>query len=399
MTTPRSKILEIFSCTISGGAFPYQLQAIITCLQAKEKASKELGLIQTAEYTPDINMGTSGGNVALYIAMSGNYTVGGINRVVQMMNARMFSRSWAPKGLDFLPTWIFAVIEGSIYKPGYGPEKLLEAFSDSKSIQLTETWTGTYNKTQERTVLFCNKKLSDSYISAVTYDPFTFKTLPLRYMDGNFELISRVVTASASVPLLFEPVIINEEEYIDGGVSYASPITPLQEEIFKIMKGITSPMSYEIDTNPFPFPESSEVPNLSTMRDKSLLHINYFSPYDMNASKVKSSFVDGSALTAVSDYSAVKDRYTCINLLERMISDFNTTTIKIVDSRNVDDPLDTLKNLYKDHRETHYFVEYYMRDNTWIDLNTFTPADIFNAMEDAKKQLEYLFYYVDPAPV
>jgi hypothetical protein len=40
-----------------------------------------------------------------------------------------------------------------------------------------------------------------------------------------------------------------------------------------------------------------------------------------------------------------------------------------------------------------------MRDNTWIDLNTFTPEDIFKSMEDAKKQLEYLFYYVDPAPV
>jgi predicted acylesterase/phospholipase RssA len=395
--TPRNEILEVWSSSISGGAFPYQLQAMITCLQAKEKASKELELIQTAEWTPDINMGTSGGNVATYIAMSGNYTVGGINRVIQMMNSRMFSRSWAPKGLDFMPTWIFAVIEGSIYKPGYGPEKLLEAFSDSKSIQLTETWTGTYNKTQERTVLFCNKKLNDSYISGVTYDPFTFKTLPLRYMDGNFELISRVVTASASVPLLFEPVIIEEEEYVDGGVSYASPITPLQEEIFKIMKGITSPMSYEVDTNPFPFSETiNGLPNLAAMRNKSLLHINYFSPYDMNASKIKSSFAEGSALTAVSDYSAVKDRYTCINLLERMISDFSTTTIKIVDSRNVDDPLDTLKNLYKVHRETHYFVEYYMRDNTWIDLNTFTPADIFNAMEDAKKQLEYLFYYVAP---
>jgi len=265
MSTPRKQILEVWSSSISGGAFGYQLQAMITCLQAKEKASKELNLNQTYEWTPDINMGTSGGNVATYMAMSGNYTVGGINRVVQMMNSRMFSRSWAPKGLDFLPTWIFAVIEGSIYKPGYGPEKLLEAFSDSKSIQLTETWTGTYNKTQERTVLFCNKKLTDSYISGVTYDPFTFKTLPLRYMEGNFELISKVVTASASVPLLFEPVIIEEEEYVDGGVSYASPITPLQEEIFKIMKGITTPMAYEVSTNPFPFSETiNGLPDLTT---------------------------------------------------------------------------------------------------------------------------------------
>jgi hypothetical protein len=47
------------------------------------------------------------------------------------------------------------------------------------------------------------------------------------------------------------------------------------------------------------------------------------------------------------------------------------------------------------YREKHYFLEMYMRENTWIDLNTFTPEDIFNRMEDAKKQMEWLFYYVD----
>ena len=390
--TDRKDILEVFALPVSGGAFPYQLQSIITCVQSKQAASEKLGLTKTIEWTPDINMGTSGGNVAIYIAMSGNYTIGGINRVVQMMNSRMFSRSWAPKGLNFLPTWIFAIVEGSVYKPGYGPEQLLKSFSNSESIQLTETWTTAFNKTQERTGIFCNKSLKDSYISSVTYSPFTFKTLPLRYMNGDFNLISKVTTASASVPLLFEPVIIEDEEYVDGGVSYSSPITPLQEEIFKIMKGITTPLDYEKKLNPYDSMNPENPPDLSLTRGKDLLHITYFSPYDMNASKVKSTLGEGTTLTAVTDYSSIKDRYTCINLLERMIDDPTIKTIKIIDSRNTDL---TLEDMFFTYREKHYFLEMYMRENTWIDLNTFTPEDIFNRMEDAKKQMEWLFYYVD----
>jgi hypothetical protein len=41
-STPRNEILEIWSSAVSGGAFPYQLQAMIICLQAKEKASSLL---------------------------------------------------------------------------------------------------------------------------------------------------------------------------------------------------------------------------------------------------------------------------------------------------------------------------------------------------------------------
>ncbi len=390
MSKPRSEILELWVSSISGGGFPAQIQSMIFYLDAKKKSCEALGLSSTNEWTPDINMASSGGNVATYIALSGNYTQGGINRVIQNMDARMFSRSWAPKGMSFLPTWIFAIFEGSVFKPGYGSEQLLKAFSDKNSIQQTETWTGTYNKTQKRTTLFCNKKLSDSYISGVTYSTFTFKTTPLYYMDGDFDTISKAVTASASVPFLFEPVKIGDDEYEDGGVSFPSPLTPLQEEIYKIIKHITVPLDYETILNPYPFDPVSEVPNFNSMRNqKDLLHITYFSPYDMNSSKVKSTLAAG-ALTAVSDYSAIKDRYTAINLIERV--KLSTQDIKIYDSRIV---TEKLEQLLETKHDNHYFLEIYVRDNTWIDMATFTPADIFQKMEEAKSQIEWLFYVAE----
>ena len=53
-----------------------------------------------------------------------------------------------------------------------------------------------------------------------------------------------------------------------------------------------------------------------------------------------------------------------------------------------------LSDLLKQYNSTHYFCEIYVRENKWIDLNTFTPQDIFNKMEEAKSQIEFLFFYV-----
>jgi hypothetical protein len=109
----------------------------------------------------------------------------------------------------------------------------------------------------------------------------------------------------------------------------------------------------------------------------------------MNSSKVKSSLAAGT-LTAVSDYSAIKDRYTAINLIERVKSDIQD--IKIYDSQVVSEKLE---ELLQTKRDNHYFLEIYVRDNTWIDLAGFTPADIFQKMEEAKSQIEWLLYVAE----
>jgi len=392
MSTPRSELLEVYILPVSGGGFPAQLQQLIYFAAEKQVATnttEETG--DYLEYTPDICLGSSGGNVSAYIGLSGNWTEGGIKRVVKTVNSDMFSQTWWPKPMGFLPTWILGIFEGSIFKPGYGPSRLLKAFSDTQSIQEVEIWSGTFNKTQKRTQLFCNKKSTDTYISETTYNPFLFKTTPLTYMNGNIDLISKVTVASASVPVLFQPVEINGEEYIDGGVTYFSPLTPLQEELYNIMKGITSPAPFDTVSSPFPIPVE-EVPGLAGRRNKNFLHMTYFSPYNMDntTEKVSSTLGTDSFLSYMTDASAIKDRYTGINLLERLKTDLQS--VYMIDSRTYDNPLSTLLH---DYRGNHYFCEIYVLQNNWIDMTSFTSQDILNKMAEAESQIEFLFFYVN----
>ncbi len=396
----RSEIFEVYAGSISGGGFPAQIQQIIYYTQEKQKAFSDKTSNISSWYLPNVCMGTSGGNIALYIAISGNFTEGGIKRVIKSLNAEMFSQTWWPDPMAFIPTWTLGIFEGAVYRPGYGAKNLLDAFNTSSSIQTYEMWNTAFNKNQKKTCLFCNKSSSESYISPYTYSTYQFKTLPLKYLDGDINKISATVIASASVPILFKPVTIDGEDYIDGGVSYPSPLTPLQEEIFKCIKGIdgnkTATYDYEKTlSNPaIPTPTLEQETALAAKRDPlTYLHITYFSPYDVDAyydENTKSALGSGSVFSFITDSSAVKDRYTALNLLERVMEP--NQQIKVLDSQT---GLYELSNLLRDYSSTHYFCELYVKENNWVDLNKFTPQDIFDKMEEAKSQINFYFFYVE----
>lgn len=392
----RNEILEVYAASISGGGFPAQIQQILYYTQEKQKAFSDKTTGISEWYTPDLCMGTSGGNIALYIAISGNFTEGGIKRVVSSLSADMFSQTWWPGPMDFIPTWVLGVFEGAVYRPGYGANNLLHAFNNPENIQTYEMWNSTYNTTTKKTALFCNRNANDCFVSKFTYSPFEFKTMPLEYLNGDIQKISKTVIASASVPLLFKPVEIDGDEHADGGITYPSPLTPLQEEIYKCVKGLVEPYPYEttLSDPPIPNPTPDEENELQNKRENlSVLHITYFSPYNMDASydDTKSSLGNGSTFSAITDSSAVKDRYTGINLLERVKSDGQSVKVK---TSQTDSELHTLLRTYSNN---HYFLEIYVRDNEWIDLNKFTPQDILDKMDEAQSQIEYLFFYVDEA--
>jgi predicted acylesterase/phospholipase RssA len=397
MSYTRNDYLELYSLPVSGGGFPAQLQQLIYIYNERQKATDTNENIGNyLEYTPDICIGSSGGNVSSYIALSGNWSEGGIKRVVKTLNSKMFSQTWWPGPLGFLPTWVLGIFEGAIFKPGYGPSRLLKAFSDDQSIQDVEVWSGTFNKTQKRTQLFCNKRKEDCYITEY-YNTFTFKTMPLTYMDGDIDYISRVAVASASVPVLFKPVTIHtqytpegtEDEFIDGGVTYQSPLTPLQDKIYSILRPGDALLDFDMTSSPFPVP--APTPISATLPTKSLLHLTYFSPYNMDNTTEKTSSTLGTDtfLSYMTDASAVKDRYTGINLLQRLKTSSQTIIMK--DSRR--DP-EELWELLRDHKDTHYFCFIYVLENNWIDMTNFTSQDVLNAMAEAEGNIEFLFFYV-----
>jgi NTE family protein len=58
------------------------------------------------------------------------------------------------------------------------------------------------------------------------------------------ELINPVI-ASASIPVLFKPVIINDIHYVDGGVLDNLPIRPLESKCRRIIGSFVNPVGYE----------------------------------------------------------------------------------------------------------------------------------------------------------
>jgi hypothetical protein len=389
----RDEILEIYTGSISGGGFPAQIQEILFVTEQKKKAFENATEKISSYYIPDLCMGTSGGNVALYIAISGNWDEGGIKRVINSMSPEMFSQTWWPGPMGFLPTWTLGIFEGAVYRPGYGASSLLNAFNTPTSIMSVEMWNSSYNKTEKKTALFCNRKENTTFISPLTYSNFECKTLPLKYLNGDIDKISASVIASASVPYLFKPVIIDNNEYIDGGVTYPSPLSIFQEEIYKCVKGIVEPYDYEktLSVPPIPVGTPEQYIELEAKRNRSILHITYFSSYNIDSTEDTSSTLgNGSAFSAITDSSAVKDRYTGINLLERVKQ--ASQNVKVIDSRT---NMYSLAELFSTYNSTHYFCELYVRNNEWIDLNKFTSQDILNKMNEAKSQIEFLFFYVE----
>ncbi len=393
----RNKILETYIAPISGGGFPGQIAQILYVIKNKRQAFENKTQDISSYYIPDLCMGTSGGNVALYITISGNFTEGGIKRVINSMNPEMFSQTWWPGPLSFIPTWVLGIFEGAVYKPGYGAENLLKAYNNNQSIQKVEMWNTAYNKEQKRTGLFCNKKDGETFVSPLTYSTFDFKTLPLKFLNGNIPEIAKTVIGSASIPLLFKPVEIDGEEYEDGGITYPSPLTPLQNEIYNCVNGIITPAPYSVSESVYPIPIGTPEQDASLLarRDREILHMIYFSPYNMNDTKdtTDSALGNGTFLSAITDASAIKDRSTGINLLERLKT--SSQEIKVIDSRTYSEGIDGLYNLFRDYNNNHYFCEIYLRENEWIDLNNFTSVDIFNKMNEANKNIEFLFFYVE----
>jgi hypothetical protein len=295
--------------------------------------------------------------------------------------------------MGFLPTWVLGIFEGAVYRPGYGANSLLGAYNTPSSIMSVEMWNSSYNKNEKKTALFCNKKDGSTFISPLTYSTFESKTLPLKFLNGDINKISSSVVASSSVPFLFKPVSIDNEDYIDGGVTYPSPLGILQDEIYKCIKCIVEPLDYEksLSSPPIPSGTPAQYAELAVKRNRDILHLTYFSPYNMDSTEETTSTLgSGNVFAALTDSSAIKDRYVGINLLERIKN--SGQNIKVIDSRT---NMNSLSDLFQTYNTTHYFCEVYVRNNEWIDLNKFTPQDILNKMEDAKSQIEYMFFYVD----
>jgi NTE family protein len=125
-------------------------------------------------------------------------------------------------------------IAGAFLAAGYDPKRTMEIISDINFLKFFRpamSWSGLVNL----------EKISDLLLEYFPENSFSnFKT-PLiisttNYTKGenvNFESgeLIKPLLASASIPIIFKPIMIGEEAYVDGGISNNLPVNVLKSHV------------------------------------------------------------------------------------------------------------------------------------------------------------------------
>ena len=217
--------MYILVLPISGGGFVSQLAILQHLCEIN--------------FVPDVTLASSGGNVAAYVAAAANWKWPGIERVARELNQDLFARPW--NSISSL-SLIIGYFKGDVYNKGCGVHDFLKRYFTSESIIEHEIWTGTYNKNRQQARLFCNRKRGNTVmdVSCIDHD-LTQSMIPV-FADGNIAIIGDANMASASIPAIVPPQRILGEDYIDGGIASASPLTIMQEPILKRTRGTNDSM-------------------------------------------------------------------------------------------------------------------------------------------------------------
>lgn len=200
--------MQLLVMPISGGAFVNQL-AVCAHLGA-------------TGYRPTCVFGSSGGNVAAYIALAAEWNWAAIERVTRELSGQMFARPWhSICSIAFVQ----AYNKGYMYNNGEGVEEFYEFHFTPSSVAGVEIWTGTQNVETQRAALFCNRASSTLDLKAL--DLALYGACDPVFCNGDVSLIARASVASASIPSVVPPVVIDGRHYVDGGVCSASPMSTL----------------------------------------------------------------------------------------------------------------------------------------------------------------------------
>jgi len=136
---------------------------------------------------------------------------------------------------DIFPTVMSGASAGSIvgamYSAGITPLKMLDIF---KSASILKTISLEWNFSGMTNLDYLQDLLSEN----ISYDSFERLFTPLyiavtNMNKGTLEIISEgtlfdVVTASSSIPFVFNPVKLNEDHYSDGGLMMNLPARPIR---------------------------------------------------------------------------------------------------------------------------------------------------------------------------
>jgi predicted acylesterase/phospholipase RssA len=217
--------MRILVLPVSGGGFVSQLAILEHLCES--------------HFIPDLTLASSGGNVAAYIAAAANWKWAGIERIARELSQSLFARPW---NSVMSISMIIGYFKGDVYNKGDGVNDFLSRYFTSTTIKKYEIWTGTYNKNRQKARLFCNRSKETSIVDVSCIDHDLTQSMDSFFANGDISIISQAGIASASIPAIVPAQNIMGEDYVDGGVAGASPLTIMQEPILKHTRETNSPL-------------------------------------------------------------------------------------------------------------------------------------------------------------
>ncbi len=129
-------------------------------------------------------------------------------------------------------------IAGAFYADGYSPEEILEIYSGKnffEFVMITIPKTGLFRLSGMKKILnkyLRAKKFEDLKIPLVITATNLTEGTTVYFRQG---MLVDAILASSAVPLLFEAVKINNELYIDGGITNNLPADPIINDCRKLI--------------------------------------------------------------------------------------------------------------------------------------------------------------------
>lgn len=346
---------EYFFSPISGGYFISQIAQMAMILEAR--AGKQ----------PNAYFGASGGNIASIISLGFYQTKESLLKIASRLSSEFFVKEYLQGKFKYFDNPIFGIncYEG-IRRPGIGTEELFDnLFSDEKIKTSPELWTLIYNNTKFKGEITCTKREEESMFRDYIKKDYIDKLGcgDIHYLDFSKELIAKVALASATIPGIRSNVEIWDDEYIDGGMSSASPGSFLCEAIRNEYKDYDDG-SYRTKLHYFYF-TSTDLDNDSNRKlfikgketDNSKKHWLINLPNQLKTLPVSSIYNDKRCLLE--------------NWLRILNIGIEDTTEKSYKNVNVG----KLKEILDSNDSKHYFIETFSKD-CFVDILNFNGEDL-----------------------
>jgi len=156
--------------------------------------------------------------------------------------------------LDYISGTSTGALVGALYSYGLSPEKILELIISTRffsSLRPAWTWTGLVNMDGLRDLIM--KQIPEDSFDALKI-PLTITATNLTKGKADYFTagpLMPAVLASCCVPVLFNPVHVNGEVYVDGGITDNLPSKSIRHKCNLLIGSHCNYVSNEFDVKNF----------------------------------------------------------------------------------------------------------------------------------------------------